>query len=106
MAKKFSKLMGMDPWLISPMYTRCGEVNFGGEGSGIECVQTNVDALLNKIRASTRNTASTKPFVIVKADNGTYGMGIMTVRDAKQLGDQPPHPQQDERHQGRPRSPR
>jgi glutamate--cysteine ligase len=26
-----------------------------------------------------------KPFVVVKADNGTYGMGIMTVRDAKDL---------------------
>jgi glutamate--cysteine ligase len=26
-----------------------------------------------------------KPFVVVKADNGTYGMGIMTVRDVKDL---------------------
>ena len=35
---------------------------------------------------STRNTASTeKPFVIVKADAGTYGMGIMTVRDASEV---------------------
>ncbi len=84
-AKKFSKLMGMDPWLINPMYTRCGEVNFG-EGSGIECVQTNVDALLNKIRRKYKEYGiNEKPFVIVKADNGTYGMGIMTVRDAKQL---------------------
>ncbi|MEY4754985.1 MAG: glutamate--cysteine ligase [Pseudomonadota bacterium] len=84
-AKKFSKLMGMDPWLINPMYTRCGEVNFG-EGSGIECVQTNVDALLNKIRRKYKEYGiNEKPFVIVKADNGTYGMGIMTVRDAKQV---------------------
>ena len=27
-AKKFAKLLGMDPWLINPMYARCGEVNF------------------------------------------------------------------------------
>lgn len=26
-----------------------------------------------------------KPFVVIKPDNGTYGMGIMTVRDAKEL---------------------
>jgi glutamate--cysteine ligase len=26
-----------------------------------------------------------KPFVVVKADNGTYGMGIMTVRDVSDL---------------------
>jgi glutamate--cysteine ligase len=84
-AKKFSKLMGMDPWLINPMYTHCGEVNFS-EGSGIECVQSNVDALLGKIRRKYKEYGiNEKPFVIVKADNGTYGMGIMTVRDAKQL---------------------
>ncbi|MEO8486001.1 MAG: glutamate--cysteine ligase, partial [Betaproteobacteria bacterium] len=28
-----------------------------------------------------------KPFIIVKADAGTYGMGIMTVRDPKDLAD-------------------
>ena len=28
-----------------------------------------------------------KPFIIVKADAGTYGMGIMTVRDPKELAD-------------------
>ena len=27
-AKKFAKLLGMDPWLINPMFARCGEVNF------------------------------------------------------------------------------
>ena len=26
-AKKFAKLLGMDPWLINPMFARCGEVN-------------------------------------------------------------------------------
>ena len=84
-AKKFSKLMGMDPWLINPMFSQCGEVNFA-EGSGIECVQTNVDALLGKIRRKYKEYGiNEKPFVIVKADNGTYGMVIMTVRDAKQL---------------------
>ena len=45
-----------------------------------------------------------KPFVIVKADAGTYGMGIMTVKDA--VGSARPEPQaaqQDGGGQGRPR---
>jgi glutamate--cysteine ligase len=86
-AKKFSKLMGMDPWLINPMYAVCDEVDFQ-EGAGIECLQTQVDALLNKIRRKYKEySINEKPFVVVKADNGTYGMGIMTVRDAKDLAD-------------------
>lgn len=84
-AKKFAKLLGMDPWLINPMFARCGKVNFA-EGSGIECVQSNADALLGKIRRKYKEYGiNEKPFVVVKADNGTYGMGIMTVRDAKDL---------------------
>jgi glutamate--cysteine ligase len=84
-AKKFAKLLGMDPWLINPMYSRCGEVDFQ-EGTGTECLQTNVDALLTKIRRKYKEYGiNEKPFVIVKADNGTYGMGIMTVRDVKDL---------------------
>jgi glutamate--cysteine ligase len=84
-AKKFAKLLGMDPWLINPMYAQCGKVDWH-EGSGMECVQSNVDALLAKIRRKYKEYGiHEKPFAVVKADNGTYGMGIMTVRDAKDL---------------------
>jgi len=84
-AKKFAKLLGMDPWLINPMFGQCGEVNFAEE-AGLECVQSNADALLTKVRRKYKEYGiNEKPFVIVKADNGTYGMGIMTVRDAKEL---------------------
>ena len=84
-SKRFGKLLGIDPWLINPLYNQCGEVNFS-EGTGMECLSTNVDALLGKIRRKYKEYGiKEKPFVVVKADNGTYGMGIMTVRDAKDL---------------------
>jgi glutamate--cysteine ligase len=85
--KRFGKLLGMDPWLINPLFSHCGEVNFA-EGTGLECLQTNVDALLGRIRKKYKEYGiQEKPFVVVKADNGTYGMGIMMVRDAKELED-------------------
>ena len=84
-AKKFAKLLGMDPWLINLMYGRCGEVNFD-EKAGLDCVQTNVDALLTKIRRKHKEYGiNEKPFVVVKADNGSQGRGIMTLRDTKDL---------------------
>ncbi len=86
-AKKFAKLLGMDPWLINPMFARCGEVNFT-DGSGADCLTSKVDALLGKIRRKYKEYGiQEKPFVIVKADAGTCGMGIMTVRDAKELSE-------------------
>jgi glutamate--cysteine ligase len=84
-SKRFGKLLGIDPWLINPMFAQCGEVNFA-EGTGMECLTSNVDALLTKIKRKYKEYGiNEKPFVVVKADNGTYGMGIMTVRDVKDL---------------------
>ena len=84
-AKKFAKLLGMDPWLINPMFTHCGQVNFD-ESAGMACVRDNTDTLLTKIRRKYKDYGiNEKPFVVVKADNGTDGKGIMTVRDAKEV---------------------
>jgi len=83
--KRFAKLLGIDPWLINPMYAKCGEVNFA-EGLGMEALQSQVDALLTKIRRKYKEYGiNEKPFVVVKPDNGSHGTGIMTVRDVKDL---------------------
>ena len=84
-SKRFGKMLGIDPWLINPMFRQCGEVNFA-DGAGIECLRSNADALLGKIRRKYKEYGiQEKPFVIIKADNGTYGMGIMPVRDVADL---------------------
>jgi len=84
-AKRLGKLLGVDPWLINPMFEKCGEVDLA-QGVGMECLSTNVDALLGKIRRKYKEYGiKEKPFVVVKADNGSHGMGIITVRDAKDL---------------------
>jgi len=86
-AKKFAKLLGMDPWLINPMYARCGEVDFSDNG-GRDALMAHTEALLGKVRRKYKEYGiQEKPFIIVKADAGTYGMGIMTVRDPKELAD-------------------
>lgn len=83
--KRFGKMLGIDPWLINPLFNQCGEVDFA-DGTGMECLRGNVDALLGKIRRKYKEYGiQEKPFVIIKADNGTYGMGIMTVRDVSDL---------------------
>ena len=84
-AKRLGKLLGVDPWLINPMFEKCGEVDLA-QGVGMECLSTNVDALLAKIRRKYKEYGiKEKPFVVVKADNGSHGMGIITARDAKDL---------------------
>ncbi|MEY4295473.1 MAG: hypothetical protein RLY82_1161 [Pseudomonadota bacterium] len=84
-ASAFAGLIDIDPWLINPYFSSCGSVNFA-EGTGMDCLTSEVDKLLKNIQVKYDQYGITeKPFVIVKADNGTYGMGIMTVRSVKDL---------------------
>jgi glutamate--cysteine ligase len=84
-AKRFGKLLGIDSWLINPLFSHCGEVNLT-QPSGMDCLTTNVDALLGRIRKKYKEYGiNEKPFVVVKSDDGSYGMGFMTVRDVKDL---------------------
>jgi glutamate--cysteine ligase len=86
-AKAFAEHLDIDPWLINPEFEVCGQINFQ-ERTGEECLAAQVDTLLYRIRAKYRDHGiDSEPFVIVKADAGTYGMGIMTVKDASEVKD-------------------
>ena len=79
-AKEFAGLLSIDPWLVNPYFAVCGEVNFQ-ERAGEECLASNVEALLSQIRTKYLEYGiKDDPYVVVKADAGTYGMGVMTAR--------------------------
>lgn len=84
-AKRFGKMLGIDPWLINPLFSGIRGINFA-ESQGLEALQDAVHALLGKVRRKYKEYGITdKPYVVVKADNGTYGMGVMMVQDAAEL---------------------
>ena len=84
-ASEFGKLIGIDPWLINPHFGVCGEINFH-ERTGEECLARWVDGILEQTREKYREyDIRQEPFVIVKADAGTYGMGIMSVKSADEV---------------------
>ncbi len=83
--REFAALIGIDPWLINPYFERCGKINFR-ERLGEECLEGYVSEILEDIRKKYTEYGITEaPFVIVKADAGTYGMGIMTVKDPSEV---------------------
>lgn len=86
-ASKFSELLGIDEWLLNPYFETCGEIDFHAR-TGEECLASKVEQLLAKIKAKYAEYGVTQePFVIVKADAGTYGMGIMTVKSPDDVRD-------------------
>ncbi len=83
-AREFGAIIGIDPWWVDPLFRNCGQVNFK-TGEGEDCLVSNVDLLLEDIRAKYQEyDVKEEPFVIVKADAGTYGMGVMTLKSGEE----------------------
>jgi glutamate--cysteine ligase len=81
-AEEFAQVVEMDSWLVNPLFRNCGEINFMTR-EGEECLVANVQLLLDDITEKYKQYGVKEPpFVIVKAEAGTYGMGVMTVRSA------------------------
>ncbi|MDB2414647.1 glutamate--cysteine ligase [Rickettsiales bacterium] len=82
LARSFCREFDLDPWLISTLFSHCGIVNFK-EKKGIECVARKVDKLLHNIQNKYNEyDIKEEPYVFIKSNRGTYGMGIMTAKSA------------------------
>jgi glutamate--cysteine ligase len=85
MARDFCNKFDIDPWLITTYFQRCGVVNFK-ERKGIECVALRVDKTIDKIKSKYDEYGIKEtPYVFIKSDRGTYGMGIMTASSGDEV---------------------
>ena len=83
--KRFGKLIGVDHWLINPLFDRCGGIDLGTD-DGIEALKARVDTLLARVKKKYKEYGiKERPFVVVKADNLGGSAGLMSVRDSKDV---------------------
>ena len=84
-AAEFAALVGMDEWQINPYFEQISGLNFQ-EREGEDALADAVERMLAKIQAKYDEKGITdQPFVIVKANAGTYGMGVMSVKSADEV---------------------
>jgi glutamate--cysteine ligase len=82
---EFSKLVEIDPWLINPYFSSIDGVDFMAQ-EGLANLANEVDKILAQIKDKYLTYGiNEKPFVVVKSDNGTYGMSVMTVHHGEEL---------------------
>lgn len=82
---EFAELIGIDSWQINPYFEKIGGLDFH-EREGEDMLAEAVDRVLAKIRAKYQELGiNDDPFVIVKADAGTYGMGVMSVKSGEEI---------------------
>ena len=82
---EFSSILNIDPWLINPYFDNLEQVDFTNHNS-LEILANKVEILLNQIKSKyLYYKIKDEPYVVIKADNGTYGMGIMMVKSKQQV---------------------
>jgi len=85
LSHEFAQLLDIDPWLITPLSRSCGELDFL-QREGFDALIDQTAALFVEIEAKYEEySLDQPPFIIVKADAGTYGMAVMTVRSLEEL---------------------
>jgi glutamate--cysteine ligase len=81
--KRFGKLLGVDSWLINPMFLTCTDADLAAT----------VDTLLAKIKKKYKEYGITdKPFVVVKTNHSSQadkhaGSSVMMLRQSSELKD-------------------
>lgn len=84
-AKRFGKLIGIDPWLIAPLFEEFSHIDLCTL-QGRETLRSGVDALLAKIKKVYKEySIKEKPFVVIKVKHNSHRMGTLTVHDTKDV---------------------
>ena len=81
----FSRLLQINPWFIEPLLRNCGEIDFKTK-DGENCLIRHASRLFTLIQEKyDQYNINEEPYIMIKADSGTYGMGIMQVRSIDEL---------------------
>jgi glutamate--cysteine ligase len=85
LAGELAEILEIDPWILQIDTEEVSPVNFN-EDEGIEKVADATDRILARTQAAyDKHKVEAKPFVFVKNNSGTYGMGIMVVHSGDEL---------------------
>ncbi len=82
---EFAKTIAVDPWLFSALYAVSDQVNINVEQDRVKLMDLASDLFKRVQKKYTEHAIEEKPFIFIKADAGTYGMGVMPIEDPAEL---------------------
>ena len=83
--KEFAYIVGLDPWQFTCLYDVVDQVDVNKDEDQHRLYET-AKKLFEEIKAKYKeHSLDTKPFIFIKADSGTYGMGVLPIEDPEQI---------------------
>ena len=82
---EFARILDVDPWIFSCLYNVVDGVDINIE-SDRQKLMDSATELFDRIKAKYReHQINEKPYIFVKADSGTYGMGVLPIEDSSDI---------------------
>ena len=82
---EFSQFTDIDPWLINPYFEKLGNLNFQERKGENELASIASNMLENINKKYKEYNITQEAYLVVKANAGTYGMGIMIIKNSEDV---------------------
>lgn len=83
--QEFAQLIDIDPWFVNPLFRSCSDVDFM-KREGEEYLLQTATELFEEIAQKYRQyNIQQAPYLVIKADSGSYGMGVLTINDPQEI---------------------
>jgi glutamate--cysteine ligase len=83
--KEFADIVGIDPWQFSCLYEVVNNVDVNAEADQKRLYEAAVRLFEDIRNKYAEHQIDSKPFVFIKSDSGTYGMGVVPIEDPAQI---------------------
>ncbi|MDE2027713.1 MAG: glutamate--cysteine ligase [Candidatus Omnitrophica bacterium] len=85
LVREFAGTVGLDPWQFSCLYEVENHVDINAEADQKRLYQTALKLFENIQSKYTEHGVDSKPFIFLKSDSGTYGLGVVPIEDPQQI---------------------
>ncbi len=83
--EEFAKIVGIDPWQFLCLYELVENVNTSNEADLKRLYEAGVKLFSDIEKKYKEHGIPDKPFIFIKSDSGTYGLGVIPIEDPKQI---------------------
>ena len=83
--KEFGRILDLDPWFFSCLYTVLDQVDINNPQDQERLKESATDLFKRIQEKYQQHDIQEKPYIIIKSDSGTYGMGVLPIESPEDI---------------------
>ncbi|MCA9393028.1 MAG: glutamate--cysteine ligase [Candidatus Omnitrophica bacterium] len=83
--KEFAAIIDVDPWLLTCQFQEVSPIDINVESDRHRLADAAAGLFADIARKYREHHINEKPYIVLKSNSGTYGMGVMAIEDAADI---------------------